>query len=91
MSTMTLAAPTLAGLHMTSDKAARLRVGDLVSLSGDWCTVAAPVLIENEHHASIANLIVAPVTDPERTRSWSILADARIAILRAINERGDER
>lgn len=81
MSTMTLA-PTLAGLHMTSTKAARLQVGDIVSLSGAWCRIAAPVLVENEHHASIANLIVAPLDDPGDTRPWSIVADARIAILR---------
>lgn len=81
MSTMTLA-PTLAGLYMTQDKAARLQVGDIVSLSGAWCRIAAPVLVENEHHASIANLIVAPIDDPGDTRPWSIVADARIAILR---------
>jgi hypothetical protein len=86
MTTMTVAAPTLAGLQMIETAAHTLRTGDLITLSGGWVRVAADAFVENELRTAESIVIVAPVDNPDDTRAWPVIATARVAALRATGE-----
>lgn len=87
MTTMT-AAPSLAGLQMIEIPAHRLRTGDLTTLSGAWVRVTADAFIENELRTAETIVIVAPIDNPGDTRAWSVIATARVAALRALENGG---
>jgi hypothetical protein len=75
-----LAPPALA---LATVAALDLRPGDLIGgTAGEWVKVESVWVDPNVRHL-VADVEVTPVEHPDRPRTWSIDAFAKVAILRA--------
>lgn len=82
MSTLTAPAVDLAALTLATPRAFEIQPGDLIGVSGDWCTVAAWPIPDAPVNPMFVEIEITPLDRPDRPRPWQILYNARMAVLR---------
>lgn len=81
MSTLT-AALDLSKYDLATPQAHELQPGDVIGLSGDWCSVTSFPIPDQPVNPMFVEIEVAPIDRPNRPRPWQILHDARMSVLR---------
>lgn len=85
--TATLTALDLTAYAMIAPHAHELAPGDVISVSGDWCRVTTPPVPDQPINPVFVEVEVAPLDRPDRPRTWTILHDARMPVLRQAGAR----
>lgn len=73
----------LSKYDLATPQAHELQPGDVIGLSGDWVAVTSFPIPDQPVNPMFVEIEVAPLDAPDRPRTWQIMYDARMSVLRS--------